>query len=179
MAGQDLDNEQDSDNETVRHRLLFACLGNICRSPMAEGVFRHVADEAGLLHLFDLDSAGMGDWHKGQAPDHRAQKAALARGVDISGQSARKVELEDFEDFDLILAMDSSNIADLEDIAPHGARHKIKRFLDFAPHVPEQDVPDPYYGGEVGFDQALDLIEAAAKGLLSELVQKNDAPSKS
>jgi protein-tyrosine phosphatase len=179
MAGQDLDNEQGAKGETVRHRLLFACLGNICRSPMAQGVFRRVADEAGLLHMFDLDSAGMGDWHKGQAPDHRAQKAVLARGVDISGQSARKVELEDFEEFDLILAMDGSNIADLEDIAPHGARHKIRRFLDFAPHVLEQDVPDPYYGGEAGFDHALDLIEAAAKGLLFELAQKHDGPAKS
>ena len=154
----------------VRHRLLFACLGNICRSPMAEGVFRRVAEEEGVDHLFEIDSAGMGDWHKGQAPDHRAQKAALARGADISDQSARKVELEDFEYFDLILAMDASNIADLEDIAPHGARHKIRRFLDFAPHLSAQDVPDPYYGGEAGFDHALDLIEAAAKGLLAELM---------
>ncbi len=179
MTGQDLDNKHGAKAETVRHRLLFACLGNICRSPMAEGIFRRVAEEEGLAHLFDLDSAGMGDWHKGQAPDHRAQKAALARGVDISGQSARKVELEDFEEFDLILAMDGSNIADLEDIAPHGARHKIRRFLDFAPHVPEQDVPDPYYGGEAGFDHALDLIEVAAKGLLSELTQKDGGSSHS
>jgi protein-tyrosine phosphatase len=156
----------------VRHRLLFACLGNICRSPMAEGVFRRVAEEEGVGHLFEIDSAGMGDWHKGQAPDHRAQKAALARGADISDQSARKVELEDFEYFDLILAMDASNIADLEDIAPHGARHKIRRFLDFAPHLSAQDVPDPYYGGEAGFDHALDLIEAAAKGLLAELMRE-------
>ena len=156
----------------VRHRLLFACLGNICRSPMAEGVFRRVAEEEGVGHLFEIDSAGMGDWHKGQAPDHRAQKAALARGADISDQSARKVELEDFEYFDLILAMDASNIADLEDIAPHGARHKIRRFLDFAPHLSAQDVPDPYYGGEAGFDHALGLIEAAAKGLLAELMRE-------
>ena len=81
----------------AKHRILFVCLGNICRSPMAEGVFRRVAEDAGKLHLFEIDSAGMGDWHKGEAPDHRAQKAALDRGVDISGQAARKVELEDFE----------------------------------------------------------------------------------
>lgn len=162
----------------VRHRLLFACLGNICRSPMAEGVFRRVAEDAGQAHLFEIDSAGMGDWHKGQAPDHRAQKAALARGVDISGQSARKVELEDFEDFDLILAMDGSNISDLYEIAPHAARHKIRRFLDFAPHLDEDDVPDPYYGGEEGFDRALDLIEAAAKGLLAELAREREATEK-
>ena len=145
---------------------------------MAEGVFRRVAEDAGQAHLFEIDSAGMGDWHKGQAPDHRAQKAALSRGVDISGQSARKVELEDFEDFDLILAMDGSNISDLYEIAPHAARHKIRRFLDFAPHLDEDDVPDPYYGGEEGFDRALDLIEAAAKGLLAELAREREATEK-
>ena len=171
-------NEDTDTGEAIRHRLLFACLGNICRSPMAEGVFRRVAEEEGLLHLFEIDSAGMGDWHKGQAPDPRAQKAALLRGVDISAQAARKVELEDFEDFDLILAMDGSNIADLQDIAPHAARHKIRRFLDFAPHLDEDDVPDPYYGGEAGFDHALDLIEAAAKGLLAELMRESAAASK-
>jgi len=156
----------------AKHRILFVCLGNICRSPMAEGVFRRVADDAGKLHLFEIDSAGMGDWHKGEAPDHRAQKAALDRGVDISGQTARKVELEDFEDFDLVLAMDGSNIEDLYEIAPHAARAKIRRFLDYAPHVGTQDVPDPYYGGTEGFDHALDLIEAAAQGLLAELTEE-------
>jgi protein-tyrosine phosphatase len=156
----------------AKHRILFVCLGNICRSPMAVGVFRRVAEDAGKLHLFEIDSAGMGDWHKGEAPDHRAQKAALGRGVDISGQAARKVELEDFEDFDLVLAMDGSNIEDLHDIAPHAARAKIRRFLDYAPHVGAQDVPDPYYGGTEGFDHALDLIEAAAQGLLAELTEE-------
>ncbi len=156
----------------AKHRILFVCLGNICRSPMAEGVFRRVAEDAGKLHLFEIDSAGMGDWHKGEAPDHRAQKAALGRGVDISGQAARKVELEDFEDFDLVLAMDGSNIEDLHDIAPHAARPKIRRFLDYAPQVGTQDVPDPYYGGTEGFNHALDLIEAAAQGLLAELTEE-------
>lgn len=156
----------------VKHRILFVCLGNICRSPMAEGVFRRKADEAGLLHLFEIDSAGMGDWHKGQAPDLRAQKAAFSRGVDISTQAARKVELEDFSDFDLVLAMDGSNIEDLYEIAPHAARDRIRRFLDYAPHLGTQDVPDPYYGGEDGFDHALDLIEAAAEGLLSALTKE-------
>jgi len=156
----------------AEHRILFVCLGNICRSPMAEGVFRRVADDAGKLHLFEIDSAGMGDWHQGQAPDHRAQKAAHGRGVDISAQSARKIELEDFDDFDLVLAMDGANIADLEDIVPHAARHKIRRFLDYAPHLDADDVPDPYYGGTAGFDHALDLIEAAAKGLLADLTTR-------
>src|SRR5665811_1673763 len=111
----------------AKHRILFVCLGNICRSPMAEGVFRRVAEDAGMAHLFEIDSAGMGDWHKGEAPDIRAQKAALDRGANISAQSARKVELEDFEDFDLVLAMDGSNIADLYDIAPHAARCRRDR----------------------------------------------------
>ena len=157
----------------AKHRILFVCLGNICRSPMAEGVFRRVVEEGNMRHLFEIDSAGMGDWHKGEAPDHRAQKAARGRGVDISGQSARKVELEDFEVFDLVLAMDGSDISDLYEIAPHAARPKIRRFLSYAPHLGTGDVPDPYYGGEQGFDHALDLIEAAARGLLADLMDEN------
>ena len=164
--------------QMAKHRILFVCLGNICRSPMAEGVFRRVAEEAGMLDRFEIDSAGMGDWHKGEAPDHRAQAAALERGVDISGQAARKVELEDFDDFDLVLAMDGSNIADLYDIAPHAARQKIRRFLDYAPHLGVQDVPDPYYGGMSGFDHALDLIDAAARGLLAELTEETKSARK-
>jgi low molecular weight protein-tyrosine phosphatase len=162
----------------AKHRLLFVCLGNICRSPMAEGVFRRVAEEAGVAHLFEIDSAGMGDWHKGEAPDHRAQKAARRRGVDISGQSARKVELEDFDTFDLLLAMDASNVADLYDIAPHDARHKIRRFLEYAPYLGTMDVPDPYYGGAAGFDHALDLIEAASRALLADLIGEEKAQAK-
>ena len=153
-----------------KQRILFVCLGNICRSPMAEGVFRRVASDAGSDHLFEIDSAGMGDWHKGQAPDHRAQSAALARGIDISEQSSRKIELEDFAYFDLVMAMDGSNIADLYEIAPLSARPKIRRFLDYAPHIDIEDVPDPYFGGAEGFDHALDLIDAAAQGLLAALM---------
>ena len=107
-------------------RILFVCLGNICRSPMAEGVFRRVAEEEGLIDRFEIDSAGLGDWHIGQAPDHRAQKAARSRGVDISSQSARQVVYEDFERFDLVLAMDGSNLAELKARAPHEARGKIR-----------------------------------------------------
>ncbi|MGH6791859.1 MAG: low molecular weight protein-tyrosine-phosphatase [Methyloceanibacter sp.] len=154
----------------AQHRLLFVCLGNICRSPMAEGVFRRVAEEEGVMHLFELDSAGMGDWHVGQAPDTRAREAAHGRGIDISGQSARQVTHDDFAAFDLLLAMDGSNYAELSELAPKEARHKIRRFLDFAPHVGTKDVPDPFYGGRDGFDHALDLIEAAARGLLADLL---------
>jgi len=162
----------------AKHRLLFVCLGNICRSPMAEGVFRYVANGEGVAHLFEIDSAGMGDWHAGQAPDARAQGAALNRGIDISGQSARKVELEDFDAFDLVLAMDASNLAELTELAPPGARHKIRRFLDFAPHMGVEDVPDPYFGGAEGFDHALDLIEAAASGLLADRLKESKRPAK-
>ena len=150
-------------------RILFVCLGNICRSPMAEGVFRRVAEEEGLIDRFEIDSAGLGDWHFGQAPDHRAQKAARSRGVDISDQSARQVVDEDFDRFDLLLVMDRSNYAELKARAPHEARAKIRPFLDFAPHVGTRDVPDPFFGGAEGFDRALDLIEAAARGLLASL----------
>jgi protein-tyrosine phosphatase len=154
----------------AKRRLLFVCLGNICRSPMAEGVFRRVAEDEGVLHLFDIDSAGLGDWHVGQAPDTRAQAAAQNRGIDISGQSARQIAHADFSRFDLLLAMDGSNYQELVQLAPSEARHKIRRFLDFAPQVGTADVPDPFYGGSEGFDHALDLIEEAARGLLAELL---------
>jgi protein-tyrosine phosphatase len=153
------------------HRILFVCLGNICRSPMAEGVFRRVVAEEGLTDRFVIDSAGLGDWHIGQAPDHRAQKAARSRGMDISGQAARQVVDEDFDRFDLLLVMDGSNLDELRARAPHEARGKIRPFLDFAPHADTKDVPDPFFGGTEGFDHALDLIEAAAHGLLASLAR--------
>lgn len=154
----------------AKHRILFVCLGNICRSPMAEGVFRRVIDEENVAHLFEIDSAGLGDWHVGQAPDSRAQAAARGRGMDISGQSARQIARGDFARFDLLLAMDGSNVEELVQLAPKSERHKIRRFLDFAPHVGTKDVPDPFFGGREGFDRALDLIEEAARGLLTDLV---------
>jgi protein-tyrosine phosphatase len=153
----------------TRHRILFVCLGNICRSPMAEGVFRRLVEEEGLAHRFDIDSAGLGAWHLGQAPDERAQAAARARGLDISGQSARQVAREDFDSFDLLLVMDGSNLAELRRAAPANAHAKIRPFLEFAPDAGTRDVPDPFYGDAEGFDHALDLIEAAARGLLAEL----------
>jgi protein-tyrosine phosphatase len=155
----------------AKHRLLFVCLGNICRSPMAEGVFRRLAEEEGLLHLFEIDSAGLGDWHVGQAPDTRAQNAARSRGIDISGQSARQITRADYVRFDLVLAMDSSNYEELVQLAPEDSRHKVRRFLDFAPQARTKDVPDPFYGGRAGFDHALDLIEDAARGLLAAFMR--------
>ena len=162
----------------VTHRLLFVCLGNICRSPMAEGAFRHVAAEQGVLDRFEIDSAGLGSWHVGQAPDHRAQKAADQRGIDISGQSARQIRSSDFTSFDLLLAMDGSNYGELAQLAPKSERHKIRRFLDFAPHAGTKDVPDPFFGEAEGFDRALDLIDQAARGLLAELLRDETAPTK-
>jgi protein-tyrosine phosphatase len=158
----------------AKRRLLFVCLGNICRSPMAEGVFRRVAEQEGVLERFEIDSAGLGDWHVGQAPDTRAQSAARRRGIDISHQSARQVTPADYARFDLLLAMDGSNFAELIERAPKEARHKIRRFLDYAPQMGVHDVPDPFYGGREGFDHALDLIEHAARGLLADLL--NDQP---
>ena len=137
---------------------------------MAEGVFRRVAEDQGAMHRFEIDSAGLGDWHAGQAPDNRAQEAAKTRGADISGQCARQVRAEDFERFDFLLAMDRSNHADLLMLAPEEARHKVRFFLDFATHMGAKEVPDPFYGGKEGFDLALDLIEAAAQGLLAEML---------
>jgi protein-tyrosine phosphatase len=153
--------------------VLFVCLGNICRSPMAEGMFRHAAAEAGALDLFRIDSAGTGAWHAGSAPDRRAQATLKKRGVDISGLRARQVELEDFHSFDLLLAMDASNRSDLLDIAPRDMRGKVRLFLEYAPHLLVREVPDPYYGGADGFNEVLELVEAASAGLLDALLRKS------
>jgi protein-tyrosine phosphatase len=160
------------------HRILFVCLGNICRSPMAEGVFRRVVEEEGFADRFEIDSAGLGDWHIGQAPDTRAQAAAKSRGMDISGQAARQVTGADFSNFDLLLVMDRSNLNELRRRAPAEAYSKIRIFLDYAPHVGTKDVPDPFFGGDEGFDHALDLIEEAAHGLLASLVGEETMPAK-
>jgi protein-tyrosine phosphatase len=162
----------------AQHRILFVCLGNICRSPMAEGVFRRVVEEQGLADRFVIDSAGLGDWHIGQAPDHRAQRAARLRGIDISEQSARQVVDEDFDRFDLLLVMDGSNYDELKARAPHEAHDKIRPFLDYAPHAGTKDVPDPFFGGTAGFEEALDLIEEAARGLLASLTDKERVRAK-
>ena len=150
-------------------RILFVCLGNICRSPMAEGTFRHLVEQNGLQHLVEIDSAGTGAWHVGEPPDGRATTVAAQRGIDISGQSARKVKPEDFEYFDYILAMDQENHMNLLRMAPDEYRDKVRLFLEFAPGQPESEVPDPYYGGAGGFEHVLDLVQAASRGLLEEI----------
>lgn len=142
---------------------------------MAEGAFRKAVEAGGVADRFVLDSAGLGDWHVGQAPDERAQAAAARRGIDITKQSARQVGQEDFRRFDLVLAMDRSNYAALRRLAPQEDAHKVLQFLDFAPHLGARDVPDPFFGGAAGFDAALDLIEQASFGLLGALIADQDS----
>jgi len=151
--------------------ILFVCLGNICRSPMAEGVFRHIAGSRGLT--IGVDSAGTSSWHIGCPPDDRAQRATAGRGIDISGLRARQVARDDFERFDLVIAMDEANLANLRSKAPADAHDRIRLFLDFASGLTAREVPDPYYGGEDGFDHVLDMIEAAANGLADHIAPRN------
>jgi protein-tyrosine phosphatase len=150
-------------------RVLFVCLGNICRSPTAEAVFRQLVARADTRLAIEIDSAGIGDWHIGEPPDRRAQAAARRRGVDMSTIRARQFVHDDFALFDLILAMDRQNLAELRRRAPAQYRERVRLFLEFAPELEMHDVPDPYYGGEAGFEQVLDLTEQAARGLLAHL----------
>ena len=144
-----------------RRSILFVCTGNICRSPTAEGVLRSLCKEAGIeLHI---ESAGTGDWHIGQAPDERSQHHARNRGYDLSAQRARQVRLEDFDRFDMILAMDRGHLRALQKLAPAHHHAKIRLFVE------GQDVPDPYDGGADGFEQVLDLVEAQCRRLLQDL----------
>jgi protein-tyrosine phosphatase len=153
-------------------KVLFVCMGNICRSPTAEGVFVNLLKERALENSFIIDSAGTHAYHVGEAPDLRAQKAALERGVQLGHLRARKVVMGDFEDFDFLLAMDDENYAALSKACPDIHKNKIKYFLDYAPHLSTRIVPDPYYGGKYGFERVLDLIEEASVGFISDL-QKN------
>ena len=153
-------------------RILFVCLGNICRSPTAEAVVRAVAAlEAPELGL-EVDSAGTAGYHIGEPPDARMQAAAARRGYQLGALRARIVEPADFEHFDLILAMDRENLAVLQRRAPESARQRVRLFLELAQHDEPHEVPDPYYGGTNAFEEVLDLIEDAARGLLSYLRQR-------
>jgi protein-tyrosine phosphatase len=142
-------------------RILFVCTGNICRSPTAEGVLRHLAKEESIeLHI---ESAGLGDWHVGQPPDERSQHHARNRGYDLSAQRARQVRPRDFDEFDMILAMDRGHLRALQKLAPPRHHAKLRLFVD------GRDVPDPYYGGADGFEKVLDLVEAQCRRLLADL----------
>lgn len=149
-------------------RVLFVCLGNICRSPTAHGVFRHLVEQQGLAHLIEIDSAGTAAYHVGNAPDHRSAAAALQRGYDLSDLRARQAISADFEHYDYILAMDGQNLKDLQDICPANYQGHLGLFLSFVDDS-TRDVPDPYYGGASGFDQVLDLVERASDALLQQI----------
>jgi protein-tyrosine phosphatase len=150
-------------------KVLFVCLGNICRSPTAEGVFRNLVRAMNLEQQFEIDSAGTHAYHVGDPPDERAQAACARRGIDISRLSGRRAIASDIEKFDYILAMDRENYENLLKICPAGLESRIRLFMEFAPNRPEQEVPDPYFGGAGGFDRVLDMIEDASRGLLEDI----------
>jgi protein-tyrosine phosphatase len=147
----------------------MVCLGNICRSPTAEGVLRHLALKEAPQLALEIDSAGTADYHLGAPPDPRSQRAALKRGIDISGLKARQVAADDFARFDLILAMDAENLRELQAMRPRNSRAAVKLFLEYAPDSALRDVPDPYYRDAAAFEEVLDLTTAASRGLLAAL----------
>ena len=150
-------------------KVLFVCTGNICRSPTAEGVFRHVVEQAGLADRVVIESAGTHGYHVGEPPDPRSQHAAAERGYDLSAQRARRVERKDFDEFDYVLAMDNENLGFLRRMCPPQGAHKLRLFMEFGADAAVREVPDPYYGGGSGFERVLDLVESASKGLLAHL----------
>ncbi|MFB9867608.1 low molecular weight protein-tyrosine-phosphatase [Vreelandella sulfidaeris] len=149
-------------------KVLFVCLGNICRSPTAEGVFRRALEQAGMAGQVEIDSCGVGNWHVGKAPDARAQQAALSRGIDITALRARQLSAQDFVDFDYVLGMDQDNVSAMRQLKPANSQAHVGLLLDFA-GTPGGEVPDPYYGGEEGFENVLNMIEAASDGLIQHL----------
>ena len=150
-------------------KVLFVCLGNICRSPTADGVFTKLLSDNGLSDSISVDSAGTGDWNLGKAPDQRARSAAAKRGYDLSGLRARLVRQQDFDEFDVILAMDDNNFKDLLAMSPEHHHGKIGLFLEHAPQCGLKTLPDPYYDGADRFEYVLDLVEAASEGLLKHI----------
>jgi protein-tyrosine phosphatase len=150
-------------------KVLFVCLGNICRSPTAEGVFRKLIEGKGYTDKIEVDSAGTHAYHVGEPPDERAQAAAARRGIDINHLRGRRAGIKDMKEFDYVLAMDRENLEDLLSLCPVRHEQIIELFLTFAPQRPEREVPDPYFGGVSGFDRVLDMIEEAAEGLLEDI----------
>ncbi|MDE1956412.1 MAG: low molecular weight phosphotyrosine protein phosphatase [Betaproteobacteria bacterium] len=155
--------------ESPRYAVLFCCMGNICRSPSAEGLFRAEARRQGLDAQLQVDSAGTHGYHAGEPPDARAQRHALRRGVDLGALRARQVEAADFERFDLIVAMDQDNLQWLREACPAPQQHKLRLMMSFAPRAGTEEVPDPYYGGAEGFERVLDLLDQACAGLLGHV----------
>lgn len=155
-------------------RVLFVCLGNICRSPLAEGVFRHLVESEGLDDTIEIDSAGTGAWHVGEEPDPRSQEVAARNGVSLDGQRARRVENSDFDHYDWIVAMDSENEGDLQRMQPDESRSRVVRLRDFDPDG-TGDVPDPYYGGPQGFDLVYRMVERSGRAFLDHLQDEGTA----
>jgi protein-tyrosine phosphatase len=159
-------------------RVLFVCLGNICRSPTAEGVMRALAAEAGVEDRIEIDSAGTGSWHVGHPPDDRAAAAAARRGIELGG-AARRVEPSDLDRFDLVIAMDRDNLAELQGMAAAGGQGRseklalLRQYDVTAAAAGELEVPDPYYGGEDGFDLVLDVVTAGCRGLLLQITEQH------
>ncbi len=153
--------------------VLFVCMGNICRSPTAHGVFRALIEQEGLADRIVADSAGTIAYHVGEPPDRRARETAVKRGIDISDLRARKAIAEDFEQFDYLLAMDRDNYRELQAICPQGYEDRLHLFMDFAPQCPEEEVPDPYYGRVGGFDRVFDMVEEASRGLLNHILERH------
>ncbi|HEB97744.1 MAG TPA: low molecular weight phosphotyrosine protein phosphatase [Sedimenticola thiotaurini] len=148
-------------------------MGNICRSPTAQGVFQALVEKEGLQDLIEVDSAGTHAYHVGEPPDQRAQETAQKRGFDLSDQRARRAVADDFLLFDYVVAMDQDNYHALYAICPEGMEEKIQLLMDYAPSFRTREVPDPYYGGPSGFEQVFDMVEAAAAGLLEALKQRH------
>jgi protein-tyrosine phosphatase len=153
-------------------RVLFVCMGNICRSPLAQGVFEDLVRREGLEGEISVDSAGTGSWHVGEPPDKRAHRSARRRGIDIGSQRARRLTPEDCERFDYILFMDEENRLLVEPLCK-GSKAEVRSFLDYAPGLPLREIPDPYYGGPDGFELVMDLVEAASEGLLEDIRRRH------
>jgi len=156
-------------NNKEKIQVLFVCMGNICRSPTAHGVFEALVKANGLSDVIQVDSAGTHAYHVGEQPDGRSQQTALSHGVDLSYQRARQADRDDFHSFNYILAMDRDNHRNLAAICPGGMEHRLHMFLDFAPELDEDEVPDPYYGGGTGFERVFNMVERAALGLLDDI----------
>ncbi|MBU0688393.1 MAG: low molecular weight phosphotyrosine protein phosphatase [Gammaproteobacteria bacterium] len=153
----------------MKVNVLFVCMGNICRSPTAEAVFRHYVDEEGLTDVIHIDSAGTHDYHIGEPPDSRTQRAAKQRGYEMNSLRGRQAEEGDFARFDYVLAMDEANLSILQNLRPRDTQSHLGLFLAFAEHHKEREVPDPYFGGADGFEHVLDLVEDASRGLLKHI----------
>jgi len=161
---------------TAITRVMFVCLGNICRSPTAHGVFQGLVEQSNLQESIQVDSSGTGGWHIGHPPDRRATLEAKARGYDLSDLRARQVTVDDFHVFDYILAMDRVNLSDLEAMRPAGSKARLALLLSYSDGEEALEVPDPYYGGGEGFSQVFDMVERASAGLLQEICRARVSP---